>query len=302
MLNNEIQIDYLADRFKGFDIELLVDPIRRKRTDDDDNVIGIFYEEQPLMWKLFKDEIAHTIRAAKGTVDFLDVGTGSGFWAITVAKNIGGRVIAIDKSQRAINIAVENISLNHVCVELRKEIYSRISAPYRQVKAISLTAPYHIYPRAAEENIPQHARGGPNGFEEFKNQIAIANHHLAPEGKIFFNQMCLGDIAPEFVNFIPDLIEGNPSIHYINLLPPIKTHEFLLGVYDNSEIKFIESISAKYPNIFYTDGVIYRDGAGQISSEVLDQRILEGRRWHDRISLHKEIAAHDKHEEVSSES
>jgi hypothetical protein len=62
-------------------IHIAVDPINRDREESSDNVMAMFYEEQPFMWEFVKSTIKHAVNAVVGTVDFLDVGTGSGVWS-----------------------------------------------------------------------------------------------------------------------------------------------------------------------------------------------------------------------------
>ena len=41
---------------------LRVDPIDRKRKENSDNVMAMFYEEQPMMWEFVKNEIEKSIK------------------------------------------------------------------------------------------------------------------------------------------------------------------------------------------------------------------------------------------------
>jgi SAM-dependent methyltransferase len=273
-------------------ITLLVDPIDRTRTEVSDNVMAMFYEEQPFMWEFVKDDISKAIKTSKGDIDFLDVGTGSGVWSILVAKNLGAqKIIAIDKSRRAIEEAKKNAERNNVLFSLQEEFYNMNSVPYRSVKSIGIYAPYHLYPKEMEMKIPQHARGGIDGQQIFREQLCTANYHLADEGSIVFNQMCLGrNGIPEFVQYIPHLLE-DVSLKYTNIFPPMRTDEFLKGIYGDAAKDYQEKISKKYPELYYCDGVITRDSKCTIE-EVAHDIDLKGRSWADRIELHRQIALH----------
>ncbi len=273
-------------------ITLSVDPIDRKRTESDDNVMAMFYEEQPFMWEFVKEDIAEAIKKVSGEIDFLDVGTGSGVWSILVSKNLNAKnVVAIDKSPRAVQEASKNAEQNGVSFKIKEEFYNMNSAPYRSAKSIGIYAPYHLYPKELEMDIPQHARGGVDGQQIFREQLCVANYHLADGGIIVFNQMCLGrNGKPKFVEYISHLIE-NASLKYTNIFPAMSTAEFLKGVYGEKLMEYQKEISEKYPEVYYCDGIIINDGKSQI--EKVDHKIdLKGRTWEDRIELHRQIGLH----------
>lgn len=275
-------------------ISLSVDPIDQPRTEENDNVMAIFYEEQPLMWEFTREAIGDTVRRCPGEIDFLDVGTGSGVWSILICKSIGAKhVIAIDKSSRAIQMAQKNAERNGVSFELRHEFYNMNSALHASAKVIGLYAPYHLYPPEVEMTVPQHARGGIDGQQIFREQLCTADYHLANDGIIVFNQMCLGkNDRPAFLDYIPQLIRGS-SITYTNIFEPINTEDFLKSVYENEFPDYQKSISCKYPQLFFCDGIIRRDGEG-VSKEVQHGIDLQGRSWKDRIEAHRELAKHSK--------
>lgn len=288
---------YYADSYVGHGIRVQFDPIDRTRTDLDDNVMGIYHEEQVLDWELFREEIGRAVQSKPGTVDFLDVGTGSGFWAIIVSRHFGGKIIAIDRSVRAVETAWRNALLNDVTgLEIRNEAYCRASAPAGAVKAIYLNPPYHIYPKQLEPSIPLHARGGPYGFEEFKSQLLIAKDQLAKGGKIFFHHMCLGTDKPEFERFIPEIVDG-ASILYYNVFHPIQTTDFLSAVYGTRFNDFTAQISKRFPKLFFCDGSISIDEKSEFSSKRVAEPLLKGRTWDCRVVLHREIAKHAFHTE-----
>lgn len=275
-------------------ISLSVDPINRQRTESSDNVMAMFHEEQPFTWEFVRPYIEKAFVSSKGSTDFLDVGTGSGVFSILVATHFpGSRILAIDKSLRAIEVATRNAETNAVSFQLRRERYSTLTIPAKSVKVIGLYPPYHLYPEEVSDSIPQHARGGSNGQEEFINQLFIAGHHLAEDGIIFFNQMCLGDErGPAFVDYIQQLIP-QASIEYTNVFPRIRTEQFLRGVYGDRHPEYLAETANAYPWLYYTVGVIHRDSQGRIQ-EVGHTVDLAGRSWEDRILLHREIAAHEQ--------
>lgn len=273
-------------------IHLRVDRIDRKRTEGSDNVMAIFWEEQPFTWRFIQPHIIRALKESPGSLGFLDVGTGSGIFGIWMAKHLGASVVAIDKSARAIARAKQNARRNGVKLQYRFGRYQVGSVPRQSAKVIGLYPPYHLYPQSIAPAIPQHARGGSDGQDEFRNQLHIANTHLAPNGVIFFNQMCLGtDRGPRFLDYIPKLIGGRPSIVYTNVFPRIRTRAFLRGVYGERHHRYVEATSKKYPWLYYAVGIIRRDGQGAVQ-EVKHRIPLRGRTWKDRIVLHQEISGH----------
>jgi hypothetical protein len=278
--------------FEELGIRLFTDDISiRKKLD---NVMDILYEEQVLTWKLLQKEILKSIKSIKGEVDFIDIGTGSGIWAILVAKElekqgISAKIIAVDKIRRAIKLCKKNMSQNSVNFDLKLEPYSIKTVTKLAVKTIFMNPPYHIYPKNLENFIPYHAKGGVFGFEEFINWLSIANYSLSKEGSIFFHHMCLGNEQPEFLRFIPKFISGNPSIFYYELIPPIKTFTFLRELYEHRFSSYIYETSIRYPMLFFTSGIIKKDGLGIKKRENLHPKLLNGKTWKDRIILHKEI-------------
>jgi len=285
----------MFDSFVEFEgIKLSVDPINRKRTEQEDNVMAIFWEEQPFTWKFVQPYIKEALERSNGQIGFLDVGTGSGIFGILMAKHYNAKVVAVDKSDRAIKIAQENARLNDVdSIKFQHELYSVNSVPESSVKIIGLYPPYHLYPIEIENKVPQHARGGSDGQQEFINQLKIATHHLAKDGIIFFNQMCLGnENGPKFLKYIPELVEGNPSIIYTNVFSPMGTRIFLEGVYGDKHADYVDKISNEYPVLYYIVGIIRKDGKGEVK-EVIHSIDLKERSWKDRIKLHYEIAGHE---------
>lgn len=277
-------------RFAGITIE--VDPVNRPRTDASDNVMAIFWEEQGMWWEFAKNDIKSAIKTVAAPIDFLDVGTGSGVMAILAAKHAGAKhIIAIDKSRRAVDVAQENAKKNEVVWTLKNELYNKNTAPHRFVKVISLNAPYHLYPPEIAGDMPQHARGGIDGQEVFKEQLAIANEHLAEGGIISFHQMCLGrNGRPAFAEYIPTLIKG-ASLKYMNIFPPVKSADFFKKVYVDRFPEYQKEMSAQYPELYFCNGIITRDDKGEIK-EVPHHIDPKGTSWETRFKLHQQISAH----------
>ncbi len=213
-------------------------------------------------------------------------------WSILVAKNIkANNIIAIDKSKRAVEWANKNAQLNEVSFAIQNEFYNMSSAPYKSCKVIGIYAPYHLYPKEVEFKIPQHARGGVDGQQIFREQLVVADYHLGDGGIVVFNQMCLGKGGkPAFAEYISHLLK-EVSLEYTNIFPPMKTREFLEKIYEGKYTEYIDQVSEEFPELYYCDGIITKDGKGGIT-EVKHDIDLKDRSWDDRIKLHHEIAKH----------
>lgn len=294
--------------YEGFGIRIKHDSLLR-RTEEHDNVMPITPDEQEITWQLFSKEILKAIEFGTGEVDFLDVGTGSGIFAVLVAralqkKGVASTIIAIDKVKRMCEAAELNRRFNAVEFDVVQRDYKTYEADGRldkNVKTIFMNPPYHIYPTdpaIIEANLPIHARGGKHGFAEFQSWLHTADSHLAETGSIFFHDMCVGDEdGPEFLKFIPQEIHGEPSIRYYNLLPRIETRTFLQEVYQRTYPEFVNETAERYPWLYYTSGVITRNGRSAVSALELPERlklpINESddikKTWNARIALHRHI-------------
>ena len=101
--------------------------------------------------------------------------------------------------------------------------------------------------------------------------------------------MCLGnDDGPNYCNYIHKLMDKDISIYYNNIFKPIRTNDFLNQVYEDEFEDFKNDLSNKYPLLFYTNGMIIRDGRGLIK-EIFRDAGVQGKSWNDRIELHKSI-------------
>lgn len=280
------------DCYEGLGVRIWHDRLDREEVD---NVMGIFHEEQVLTWKLLGTKLIEAIEDTSGSIDFLDVGAGSGFWGVLVAKNIRERgrvrrIVAVDRVGRALEICKRNMRENGVNFELKLQQYSIDVAPKGEVRAAFMNPPYHIYPEALESRIPYHARSGGLGFEEFINWLAIADYHLSDRGSVFFHHMCLGADEPEFLRFIPLFISGKPSILYYEILPSIDTLAFLKEVYPERFASFSYRTAIERPSIYFASGIIVKDGLGRRDKRRVSADLLNGKSWQDRIALHRSIA------------
>jgi len=182
----------LADQFLGIaffnGIRIDTDRITDPRWD---RVLPILAEEQVLTCRVMLER-----KLLGRGVKVLDVGTGSGVFAIWVAAH-GCDVVAIDNSPRAIKFA--NYNLSH------PDNAARIQAAGGSVRIegadflawareqpctfdlVILAPPYN--PTAPGVFPARHAEAGPLGQDRFQEQLPLAYHLIGARGKIVGNQM-----------------------------------------------------------------------------------------------------------------
>ena len=279
-----------------FGVEIHTDPINRKgRTEEDDTLMCMMHEEQPMIWHCCLPYIKKAIAKSNGEIGFLDVGTGSGVFAVLMAKHFPKiSVVAIDKNPRAAKRAMENARLNGVSFTVKEEFYSPKTVAAHSCRTIGIYPPYHLYPEGYEMLVPQHARGGSDGQREFKNQLSKVGKHLAQDGIVFFNQNCVGtESGPLFLDYYQELVGGQPSMIYTEVFPRICTREFLEMIYrgiSHPEIdQYIDRMATEFPWNYLVHGVIRQDGLGKVETFTHDYDLC-GMTWYDRAQIHREIA------------
>ena len=280
-------------------INLHVDGFKNPRKLE--GVMPIFYEEQPATWLIFKEWLLEYFANSNPSV--LDVGTGSGFWAILLSKYFStSNILGIDKNLRCIKFAKNNQTLNQANTNFKHQVYNISIVPEQSQDLIVLAPPYHIYPKVLSESIPYFARGGYDGQGEFKSQLTISKYHLRDNGVILFNMMNIGkDNKPFYINHILNEFGKDVSLYYVNIFAPWKTYDFLSSVYGTENISFIQDLDEQGPEIFYTSGIIVKNKKGiikEISSNIYID--LQDRSWDDRVKLHKEINNFNQYASISA--
>lgn len=288
MLSNEINQNNPLPFFEG--LQFYVDAFNERRRIQ--SVMPIFYEEQPLTWKLYEEELNHFM-ANRTNPRILDVGCGSGFWGLLLKKKFPqADVVCIDKNPVAIERARYNALLNGLEITLEEAFYKMDLFNEECFDLIVLTAPYHLYDPADSEHIPLFARGGDYGLQEFYAQSVTAFHHLRKNGMILFNQMSAGNETPDYIRFYEHSF-GMGLLEYTNILPPIKTSSFLEELYGANQSQYLRDFEHNMPMLYYTSGIYIKNSNDfSFSENTNDKTTILSKiclNWQTRIELHKEI-------------
>jgi methylase of polypeptide subunit release factors len=175
-------------------------------------VLPILEEEQVFMCRHMKTALQERLQERPGAL-VLDVGTGSGVFAIYAAK-LGCRVVAVDVSPRALRMARHNIEKNEKknsaeehdiravdsfeqlqpgCILLREVRFDEkfVTDNATPFDVVILAPPYN--PTCPGVNPALHAEAGEDGQKRFREQIVLAPRILAENGYCIGNQMSLAD-------------------------------------------------------------------------------------------------------------
>jgi release factor glutamine methyltransferase len=130
----------------------------------------------------------------------LDVGTGSGCIAISIANRVkSAQVTATDISAAAIEVAKRNAK-RHTVAERVRFVEGDLFAPFADGERFDVIVSNPPYVSEAEfEKLPAHVRdfeprmalkAGPEGFDAYDRLIPAAMNHLAPNGWLLLEIGC----------------------------------------------------------------------------------------------------------------
>ena len=139
-----------------------------------------------------EEVVSEALKYINSNSKVLDIGTGSGAIAVTVAKKKGAKVAAVDISEKALEIARENAKNNQVNVEfMQSDVFS--SLKHKKFDVIISNPPY-ISESEYETLMPEVKNFEPKialvaedeGMSIYKQIINEAPEHLEKNGVIVF--------------------------------------------------------------------------------------------------------------------
>ncbi|MBK6744441.1 MAG: methyltransferase domain-containing protein [Hydrogenophilales bacterium] len=302
-------MDRDAAFFDGITIE--VDRITDPRWD---RVLPILEEEQVYMCRMMEP----LLRARPGA-RVLDVGTGSGVFAIYAAKH-GCRVVAIDISPRALRFARHNAKNNGIQtvdgepgvgeVQFLRHRYEQFSDENR-FDIVFLAPPYN--PTCDGFKPALHADAGKLGQDLFRDQVRHTASLLKRDGVCIGNQMFTVDNKGS-LDCLDDLKKSYPGgeFHYLRIISEdIPVRDFLgrqYATYRKSELKLspspadIEKYISNFSNdkffalVYYelshSRGSTIESKSGTLSLTETKSAIPAPKGWDERIKLHRRIIEH----------
>lgn len=159
--------------------------------------MGEFFKVSPAVL-IPRDETEFLVREAIKIIrennfkEVLDIGTGSGCIACTVAKQTSAVVLGVDISSDALRVALDNVTklgINNRAVFRKSDLFEKVRAEEKFDLIIS-NPPYIPYGTNVEPEIlhePKEALfTGENGLKFYREIIEKAPEYLNPDGYLLF--------------------------------------------------------------------------------------------------------------------
>lgn len=182
--------------------------------------MGEFYKVTPDVL-IPRDETELLVRKAIEIIkensfeDILDIGTGSGCIACTIAKNTNATVLGVDISSDALRIALDNVTrlgINNRAIFRKSDLFEKI----REGESFDLiisNPPYIPYGTELSDEVLHEPTlalfAEENGLEFYRKIIETAPQYLNPEGYLMFE---LGIDEANYVKKMMDSSFKNISI------------------------------------------------------------------------------------------
>ena len=189
-LKKEIPIQYLLGNTDFFGLSFFVNEnvlIPRPETEE---LVDWIIQEEKKFERLKNEEIE-----GQKTIKILDIGTGSGCIAISLAKNIpNATVFAIDVSAKALEVAKKNAKINQVSVTFLEKNILETDDLLEQFDIIVSNPPYvrNLEKQEIKKNVLEHEPHLALFVDDFDALIfyrkitALATKNLNDGGQLFF--------------------------------------------------------------------------------------------------------------------
>jgi len=186
-LKKEIPIQYLLGRTSFYGLEFEVNSTVLIPRPETEELVDWIIESQKLSFDSAQDD--------RGKIKILDIGTGSGCIAISLAKNIANaQVFAIDVSKKALATAQKNAEINEVNVTFISKNILETEDLEQQFDIIVSNPPYvrELEKQEIKKNVLDNEPHlalfvDDNDALIFYRKIAeLAQKNLSPNGQLFF--------------------------------------------------------------------------------------------------------------------
>lgn len=196
-LKNHEPIQYIIGETEFYGLKFKVDK----------NVLIPRPETEELVDWIVKDSLSNSISTSVSTL--LDIGTGSGCIAITLAKNLAkAKVLACDISEKALTLAEENARANQVSVEFKKLDILKPQSIQQKFDVIVSNPPYvrKLEQSEMQRNVLEHEPDlalfveNTDALLFYRKILEFAKMHLAKNGLVYFeiNQYLVADLKTLF--------------------------------------------------------------------------------------------------------
>jgi release factor glutamine methyltransferase len=186
-LKKEIPVQYLLGKTSFYGLEFEVNSTVLIPRPETEELVDWIIESQKLSFDSAQDD--------SGKIKILDIGTGSGCIAITLAKNIlNAQVFAIDVSEKALATAQKNAQSNEVSVTFIEKNILETENLEQQFDIIVSNPPYvrELEKREIKKNVLDNEPHLALFVEDndalifYKKITELAQKNLSPNGQLFF--------------------------------------------------------------------------------------------------------------------
>lgn len=291
-----IKIDYREALAELLGLKIVVD---RFSDSAPDRIFGLLREEHIgaiLSWEEAVEGILKQF--PEGTI--IDGGLGSGVLGIWAAQksleiqgsNTSNRVIGFDINQKALRYSKANSLINNVedLMHFRYQSYEESSLSKESAICVLLNPPYQLV--APGFKAPIHADGGYDGLKVVRIATRAAAQHICQEGIVCMTTKAIGTLECSLIEkeFGEGTLVGNPqafSLDIINILPPMKTDEWVNYLYQSSCPDYAYQLSKQGDYLHFIATIIRKDGGGGIIRKLESSLDLEGYGWQHHLEAHK---------------
>ena len=137
------------------------------------------------------EKICEDINARSEQVSVLDIGTGSGAIAVTIQKETGSKLIAVDISEKALEVARQNAKNLEADVKfVKSDLFSNVQGKFDFIVSNPPYIETDVIDTLEDEvklNEPILALdGGKDGLDYYRKIVEEASNHLNKGGKLYF--------------------------------------------------------------------------------------------------------------------